>query len=88
MTSAATSPELILCGCFGKPTKTDAPFGRLATRAQPAPQQPRTAARKMIDPAKYCGCAWVLDRFIAQIKRRFDTQPQQFYGGKTRSITP
>src|SRR6266550_4443966 len=52
---------------------------QIATGAQAA-SQPRTAARKMVDPAKYCGGARDLDRFVTQIKRRFDTQPQQFRG--------
>lgn len=69
--------------CSAKPTMTDVPFsskpmkaddlfgrplGRVATGSQPAPQLTRTAARKIIEPAKYCGGAQDLDWFIAQVK--------------------
>jgi hypothetical protein len=34
--------------------------------------------RKLVDPAKFCGGARDLDRFITQLRRRFETHPQQF----------
>ena len=40
----------------------------------------RTAARKMIDPAKFCGGAQDLDHFLSQFKHHFNTQSHQFYG--------
>jgi hypothetical protein len=38
----------------------------------------RAIQRKLVDPAKFCGGARDLDRFITQLRRRFETHPQQF----------
>ena len=38
----------------------------------------RTAASKMIDPAKFYGGAQDLDRFLSQLKYRFNIQSHQF----------
>jgi hypothetical protein len=52
--------------------------------AKPAPaaaEAPiRTTSRKLVDPAKYCGGAQDLDRFITQLRHRYKTQPHQFHG--------
>jgi hypothetical protein len=38
----------------------------------------KTIHRKLVDPARFCGGARDLDRFLTQIRRRFETHPQQF----------
>ena len=38
----------------------------------------RTAARKMIDPAKFYSGTQDLDRFLSQLKHRFNIQSHQF----------
>jgi hypothetical protein len=53
-----------------------------AKTATPTTELPirTTTARKMVDPAKFCGGAQDLDRFLTQLKHRFKTQPHQFHG--------
>jgi hypothetical protein len=49
--------------------------------AKPATELPiRATSRKLVDPAKYCGGAQDLDRFITQLRHRYKTQPHQFHG--------
>jgi len=38
----------------------------------------KTIQRKLVDPGKYCGGPRDLDRFLTQLRRRYETHPQQF----------